>query len=240
MSTRNCALLWLLLPPTLLGAVPLGCDMLKMSPENICAKGKEFADKAGKNAGDQAACVKSFTQMKEKTPEAYDCMAKCAKEADSEDKLVECGGKCAALMAKASQSGATGDPGASAGDATVDGVTPASIKGKLSSEYQYYGYELIKEASNAAGWVGTVMLGKKGEEAQIYSIILSDVSSKADGDATVSKLYADSKDKKAVWKVGNKKVLYVECLSAVSSVSREPGPCYVGDRSRDMIDQVTK
>ncbi|MBW2523551.1 MAG: hypothetical protein JRI23_05225 [Deltaproteobacteria bacterium] len=232
----------------LLAVVPLGCDKLglgKPTPEKVCEKGESLqkGDKDAEAKKESAkACVKSLTKIQKKSPEAFDCFAKCVMDAKDDKAMETClGEKCGELLAKAAADDDGGDKDEKKkGNPKVDALTPEGVKSAISGEYQHYGYEFIKESSNSAGWSANFMLGKKGQEAQIYRVMLLKCSGVEDCGKVINTVYTEKQDAKAWWAEGEKQALYVECLTEVSSVSKEPGPCYTGGRHDDIVEELTK
>lgn len=87
-----------------LSAFAAGCGN---SPEGVCKKLGALQEKAGKDAGKKETpeeCAKKASEIKEKDPAKFECLAKCADEADM-DKAMSCIIKCpdAAASAKPSK-----------------------------------------------------------------------------------------------------------------------------------------
>jgi hypothetical protein len=83
-----------------LGAFVAGCGN---SPEGVCKKVAALQEKSGKEGGKKEnpeECVKKVGEIKEKDPAKFECLAKCADEADM-DKATSCIIKCPDAAASA-------------------------------------------------------------------------------------------------------------------------------------------
>ena len=179
-----------------------GCKLFKTSPDKACERQVELFPGSRKEK-----CVAELKSMKSEAPRTYDCTVRCLTESKETEEASACLADCkpSATTAKSSKEG----------EATqtypVDALTATSVKTKIDSEYQHFGYDISGEADNAAGWRATVTLGKKAAygEVHIYKVILVDVKDRKDGFEIVSGF---KKGNALVETPGNKKALYVECL----------------------------
>jgi len=206
----------------------LSCNLVKMSPEKACTRAEKLSSNAGdKAAKDKALCVAKLTKMKKDDPKEYDCTTKCLKESSLADEAKPC------LEACTAQSSATAGKGKGKSDGEddartypVDSLTPSDLKSKVAFEYLHYGYDIVSEKNNAAGWSATVVLGKKGSfgEARIYKVLLVDVNGVKDGYRTVEALKKGGLAEET--RIGKKKALFVQCMfQRSSSESGVPKAC---------------
>jgi hypothetical protein len=74
-------------------ALGIGCTP---SPEKVCKHAMDLAEKEGDKPSDKKLnnCTKDLTEMKEKEPEQYKCMAPCANDAKEFSDLRDCDKKC--------------------------------------------------------------------------------------------------------------------------------------------------
>jgi len=72
------------------------------SPEGVCKKVAALEEKSGKSSKKESPeeCVKKVGEIKEKDPAKFECLAKCADEADM-DKATSCIIKCPDTAASA-------------------------------------------------------------------------------------------------------------------------------------------
>ncbi len=210
-----------LFPLLVLCTALFACKLLKPSPEKLCKKTAKIVGKEDATSEEQAKCAKSLTTMKKDHPEKYACVSKCIDKSSDKDALDTCMTPCMGSGSSTTASTHADSP------APVDSLTSSGVKSKIESNYRYYGYDIMKEKSNSAGWAATVALGKKGPtgEVHIYKVLLADTTSKTDGYSLVAGLKRDATGATET-RVGKSKVLYVECLYQRSSTeSGVPKAC---------------
>lgn len=212
-----------------LGVALLSCKAIgRMSPEKACDKMAEIMGEP-LDAEAKAKCVTEATRAKKEKPERYDCETGCLKKSSDKTSLTTCMGACGGGSALASDdtTGSSSDDGIKDRPDEVDTLTADTLKSNLSSAYQYKGYELMKEASNAVGWAGTIRVGdpKRYDGLGVYRVMLIDILSTKDGYEQQVKLKA-GKSVATSYRIGSKKMLFVECLLQRSSgASGPPQPC---------------
>ena len=221
---------WAIGCAAVLGLALLACKGIgRMSPEKACDKMAEIMGEP-LDAEAKAKCVTAATQSKKEKPERYDCETGCLKKSSDKTALTTCMGACGGSgSALASDDTASGgdDDGIKDRPDEVDNLTADTLKSNLSSAYQYKGYELMKEASNAVGWAGTIRVGdpKRYDGLGVYRVMLIDILSTKDGYEQQVKLKA-GKSVATSYRIGSKKMLFVECLLQRSSgASGPPQPC---------------
>lgn len=205
------------------------CKLLKPSPEKLCKKANGALEKAGKTP-DASGCVSELTKMKKAEPKKYDCTAKCIQKSDDATIMGSCMSACGGSSSSSTSVASGDDEGG-----PVDLLTPSKVKDKIESEYNYYGYDIMKESSNSAGWAATVALGKKGAtgEVHIYKVVLLDITSHADGNSAVEHLKGSATGATQT-RVGKVKALYIECLyQRDSTESGMPKKCSSYDSKID-------
>jgi hypothetical protein len=197
-----------------------GCNLAKSRNTKACEKMAEyFPDPKTSAKKMKAGCLAELDDMKKKDKKHYECTTKCFAESAGKDAASACLLGCEDQ--RTTTTSATSDTG---GSAAVDALTPSSLKGKVASEYQHFGYDISSEMNNGAGWSATVTLGKKGPsgEVHIYKVLLVDVNGHDDGLKVVSSLQKGTNESR----VGRRKALYVECMyQRASYESGTPRSC---------------
>jgi len=218
------------------------CKLLKPSPKKLCDKAEKLFEKEGKTKTEtaNAKCVVELTKMKSDEPAKYECASKCINDSDTGTALGTCMSACEGGSKTASASGSDDDDDSTKTYA-VDSLTPSDVRSKISSNYQYYGYDISGEKENAAGWSANVALGKKGGygEVHIYKVLLLDINGTKDGYSTADRLASGSTAHES--RVGNKKLLLVRCLYQRSSTeSGVPKECGSYDsKIRSFTDDIS-
>ena len=198
--------------PLLFAAVlPLsGCKLLKSRQDaKACARMAELFDTPGKGGKTSSRCVAELDDMRKEDPEKYECTTKCLTGSRRTEEASTCLAGC---EGKALAKNPVRDQDVMGERYPVDALTPSIVRTTVASKYDYFGYEITGEQANAAGWSGTVVLGRRGAygEVHVYKVLLLDVNGRDDGFAVVSRLQRGSALVQT--RVGQKKALYVECL----------------------------
>ena len=214
-----------------------GCKLLKSRQDaKACARMAELFGTPGKSST-TSGCVAELDEMKKEDPKKYECTTKCLTESRRSEEASACLVGCEHAAA-AKNAGRDND--VTEETYPVDSLTPSTVKTQVASKYQYFGYEIIGEQTNAAGWSSTVVLGKKApyEEVHIYKVLLVDVRGRDDGFAVVSSFA--KKDVAVESRVGRKRALYVECLYQRNSTEGgAPRACSASDsRIKSFTDDL--
>lgn len=150
-----------------------------------------------------------------KEPAVYACSVKCIDEAKAKEDAEACVSACSPT--KSATTGGTAVARGPAADTEVDSLTSSTVKSrirKFSSKAKTIG-----ETSNSAGWSASVVVPDAYLDAYVYKVILADTKSHADGLSMVT-LLKKSSEGYVETKVGNSRVLFVDCTRMSKSGSK--------------------
>lgn len=223
------------------GALLTGCSKAK----KICSKMRYLAKEDGKDvsdSGDMDKCIETMNKMHEDDEKTFECTSECVAEADTQKEVAKCMSKCVVGQEDDDDSPvATSKPEVAAvkGESTIDGLTASSIKASLQKQYPTN--KIMKEGSlSGGGWSGTVMV-KEGSYGYVFQVLLSGISSAAEGKRLEADLAAESSAAAHVGRVGNSKLLFVKCVGHMKEGSTSVGECsrYHTDRARAFTNALT-
>ena len=202
----------------------------KAKPEDVCERKEGIYEKNGQTPPARISCMLELEQMKDTHPDQYGCHADCSKSSESVEALRRCAADCWTKHKESApkiESAVAKNP--------VDELSPSLVKSRLRSKYGSYGYELVGEETNAAGWAATVSLGGKGNPLDIYRIVLATVTSARGGDAVVRKLKSGTTGATAS-AMGTKKALFIACkYHRARNATGRPQPCGSYDPRIDKV-----